>query len=74
MNIALVGYGAMGKIVEEVVSEENKCFVVGKDFSSLFDIKEHIVKGILEERKNELRIAIGVQRQNEENNKEENAE
>ena len=42
MNIALVGYGTMGKIVEEVVSEENKCFVVGKDFSSLFDIKEHI--------------------------------
>ena len=42
MNIALVGYGTMGKIVEEVVSKENKCFVVGKDFSSLFDIKEHI--------------------------------
>ena len=42
MNIALVGYGTMGKIVEEVVSKENKCFVVGRDFSSLFDIKEHI--------------------------------
>lgn len=40
----------------------------------VIDIKEHIVKGILEERKNELRIAIGVQRQNEENNKKENAE
>lgn len=37
------------------------------------DINEHIVKGILEERKGELRIAIGVQRKNEENNTEEKA-
>ncbi|MGN1295879.1 MAG: 4-hydroxy-tetrahydrodipicolinate reductase [Bacilli bacterium] len=42
MNIALVGYGKMGKIVQEVVSEDNTCFVVGKDYSSLFDISEHI--------------------------------
>jgi len=38
------------------------------------DIKEHIIKGILEERKQELRIAVGIQRQEEENNKKENAE
>ena len=42
MNIALVGYGIMGKIVQEVISKENTCFVVENKNSPLFDIKEHI--------------------------------